>query len=82
MTHEEIIKEFREISKYLQSRAKDIKARHGEVPDFANEMDKWHYELLMQVCKTVVEESKSITPYIKVEVPDMTFAHGSYGVAI
>ena len=55
MTHEEIIKEFMRIRKYLQSRAKDIKARHGEKPDFANEMDEWHYEILMQLYKVIQE---------------------------
>lgn len=81
MTHEEIIKEFREIREYLESRAEDIKARYGETPDFANEMDAWHYELLMQVCATI-QEPQSIRPYMRVEVPDMKFAHSAYGIAI
>ena len=81
MTHDEIVKEFRRISKYLQSRAKDINVRNGENRDFANEMDKWHYELLMQVCATV-QEPQSVTPYIKIDVPDMRYAHGTYGIEI
>ena len=81
MTHEEIVKEFRKIGKYLQNRAKDIKARYGENPVLANEEDKWHYELLMQVCQTV-QEHQCIRPYIEVQVPDIRVAHNGYGVAL
>ena len=81
MTHEEIVKEIREIRDYLEKKAEDLKARNGEQPKFENEMDAWHYELLMQVCATV-QEPKSVNLYIKIEVPDMKFARTSYGIKI
>lgn len=64
MTHDEIVKELREIGRYLQEKGKNIKARYGEKPEFANEMDEWHYKILMQVCGTI-EERECINPYIK-----------------
>ena len=81
MTHEEIVKEIREIRDYLEKKAEDLKARNGEQPKFENEMDAWHYELLMQVCRTV-QEPESVRPYIKVEVPEMRFAKAGYGIEI
>ena len=81
MTHEEIVKELREIKKYLESKAQDIKARYGEKPELENEMDRWHYELLMQVCRTV-QECECARSYIRVEVPDMQFARAWYGIEI
>lgn len=64
MTHEEIVKELRKIGKYLQSKAKDIKARYGETPEFEDEVDKADYELLMDVCQAV-REPQSVIPYIE-----------------
>ena len=83
MTHTEIVKEFRKIEKYLQSRARDIKKQYGEKPEFESEMDAWHFELLMQVCKTVKEEETELFgPLIKVDVPNMQFAHYGYSVVV
>ncbi|MBQ3347103.1 MAG: hypothetical protein II876_04785 [Synergistaceae bacterium] len=83
MTHEEIVRELQEIRKYLEGKAEGLKARYGDKPDFATEMDEWHYELLMQVCRTVREqESVCLGAYLEVQVPDMQFAHGGYGVEI
>lgn len=81
MTHEEIVKELREIRSYLESKAEDIKARYGERPEFGDKLDEWHYKLLMQVCQTV-QEPTSVRPYISVEVPDINFAHSGYGIEI
>ena len=81
MTHEEIIREFREIEKYLKGKAESLKEQYGDKPEFATEQDEWHYELLMQVCRTV-QESESVRPYIKVEVPEMRFAKAGYGIEI
>lgn len=74
MTHEEIVKEFREIRAYLEGKAKDIKVRYGEQPSFSNETDEWHYKLLMQVCATI-DEPQSVIPYIQ-------FTHSGYGIEI
>ena len=83
MTHEEIVKEFRKIEKYLHSRAKDIKTRYGDEPDFASEKDEWHYKLLMQVCQTIQErKSACLGAYMEVQVPDINYARNRYGIEI
>lgn len=81
MTHQELVKEFREICEYLHEKAEIVKARYGEKPEIASEQDEWHYEILMQVCKTV-EERDGVRPQITVSIPDMQYGHGVYGIGI